>query len=372
MAVVIARSAEELERLRARWPRIGWEREEAELDYLLVRARTRPEVVAPFALVVGREAGAAGRIEERPLPARLGGRALVAPKARVLRIVEGGLVGVAAVEALRPALRGVDAVAFPPLPVGSELARAVHHFGNPLRRQPFAPVSTRRRLVLPGSFEEFLASRTRKIREGVRYDSARLEEAFAGARHVRVLRRPEDAEQLVGDLDHIGRSSYQRALGAGFSDTLEQRALARLGLERGWIRAYVLYCGKEPVAFWHCATYRGVLVLLRTGFDHDYARHRPGIYLLMRVVEDAIADPSVTVVDFGPGDAPYKRQFSNESHLEREEIVFAPTWRGLRANALRAPVLAAAAVGRRGLDPASLTRRVRLRPRRALVALRRS
>src|SRR5581483_3879282 len=303
MAVVIARSAEEFERLRARWPRIGWQREEAELDYLLLRARTQPGVIAPFALVVAREAGVAGRIEERTLPARLGDRTLVAPKARVLRIVEGGVVGVSAVKALRPVLPEVDAVAFPPLPVGSDLARAARELGGLMRRQPLAPASPRRRLVLPATFEEFLASRTRKVRDGVRHDSARLEEAFGGARHVWKLHRPEDLEQLVGALEHVAGKTYQRALGAAFADTLGERALARLGLERGWIRAYVLYCGQEPIAYWHCSTYRGTLHLLRTGFDPSYSRHRPGIYLLIRVLEDAIADPSLTVVDFGAGDA---------------------------------------------------------------------
>ncbi|HZQ04634.1 MAG TPA: GNAT family N-acetyltransferase [Gaiellaceae bacterium] len=361
MAVVIARSAEEFERLRARWPRVAWEREEAEIDWVLLRARTRPGVIAPFALVVGREAGIAGRIEERPLPARLGDRTVVAPRARVLKIVEGGVVGASAVEALRPVLREVDAVAFPPLPVGSELAGAARGLGGVLRRQPLAPASARRRLVLPASFEEFLASRTRKVRDGIRYDSARLEEAFGRARHVRTLHRPEDLEQLVGTLDLVARSTYQRAVGAGFADTLEERALARLGLERGWIRAYVLYCGQDPIAYWQCSTYRGTLFLLRTGFDRSYSRHRPGIYLLMRVLEDAIADPSIGVVDFGAGDAAYKRQLSSESSLEREELVFAPTWRGLRASAVRAPVLAGARLARRAADAARLTDGVRSR-----------
>jgi len=366
MAVAIARSTDELERLRARWGRIPWEREEAELDYLLLRARTRPEVVAPFGLVVPGDRGAAGRIEEQRLPARFGYRTVVAPKVRVLRIVDGGLVGADALDALRPLLREVDAIAFPPLPVGSELAQAAHDLGGRLRRQPFAPVTERRRLALPESFDEFLASRTRKIRSGIRHDSARLEEAFGEAAHVKVLHRPGDADQLVRDLDHVASATYQRSLGAGFADTLEQRALVRLGLERGWTRAYVLYHGKEPVAYWHCSTYRATLHLLRTGFDPAYARHRPGVYLLMRVLEDAIGDPSLSVVDFGPGEATYKRHFSSESSLERQETVFAPTWRGLRTNALRAPVLGAAQLARRTLDVSELTDQVRTRRRARL------
>ena len=48
----------------------------------------------------------------------------------------------------------------------------------------------------------------------------------------------------------------------------------------------------------------------------------------MRVIEDACADPALDVLDFGPGDAAYKQQFSNESREERNVVVFAPTFRG--------------------------------------------
>ncbi len=81
-------------------------------------------------------------------------------------------------------------------------------------------------------------------------------------------------------------------------------------------------------------------MLLRTGgFDDAYAEHRVGIYLLMRVIEDACADPSSIVLDFGPGDAAYKEQYSNESREERNVVVFAPTFRARRINATRTAIL---------------------------------
>ena len=101
------------------------------------------------------------------------------------------------------------------------------------------------------------------------------------------------------------------------------------------------------------------MLIRTTGFDARYSEQRVGLYLLMRVIEDAIADPGLTVLDFGPGDAAYKQQFSSESFCEREVVVFAPTWHGLRANALRAPVLGTALVARHLLDAAQLTDRVR-------------
>lgn len=353
----IARTATELEALRPAWEAVPWQREEAELDYLLARVRLRPEAVAPFGLLVP-GGGIAGRIEERPLPARIGYRTVVAPRLRVLRIVEGGIAGGAAVDALRPLLNEVDAIVFPALALGSELEHAARALVGPLQREPFARATARRRLVLPGSFEEFVASRSANTRWRIRRDARRVPAAL-GELTVDVIREPAQLEQLFRDAERIARSTYQRAVGAGFADTPEQRELARLGLERGWVRAYLLYRASEPVAFWLCSTYRGTMLIRMTGFDDRYAEQRIGLYLLMRVIEDAISDPHLEALDFGSGDAAYKQQFSGESWREREVVVFAPTWRAMRANVLRAPVLGAGRLARRALDATSLTDRVR-------------
>ena len=219
-------------------------------------------------------------------------------------------------------------VVLPPLRIGSDVADALQALGGPLQRQPFAATSARRRLVLPGSFEEFVASRSSNTRWRIRRDARRVPEL--GELTVTAIREPSQLEQLFRDADRVARTTYQRAVGAGFADTPEQRELARLGLEHGWVRGHLLYLDGEPIAFWLCSTYRGTMLIRQTGFDAAYAEHRVGLYLLMRVIEDAIGDPEIGVVDFGQGDAAYKQQFSSESWLERELVVFAPTFRGLR------------------------------------------
>jgi CelD/BcsL family acetyltransferase involved in cellulose biosynthesis len=353
----IARTAAELEALRPEWESVAWEREEAALDYLLARVRLRSEAVSPFGLLLN-GGGIAGRIEDRRFPARLGYRTVVAPRLRLLRIVDGGIVDANAVEALRPLLHEVDAIVFPALRVESELERAARALGGPLQRQPFARPGARRRLVLPSTFEEFVASRSANTRWRIRRDARRVPAAL-GDLSIEVIRAPAQLEQLFRDGEHVARSTYQRAVGAGFADTPEQRELAGLALERGWLRAHLLYRGGEPIAFWLCSTYAGAVLIRTTGFDARYSEQRVGLYLLMRVIEDAIADPDLTVLDFGPGDAAYKQQFSSESFSEREVVVFAPTWRGVRANAMRTPVLGTALVARHVLDAAQLTDRVR-------------
>ena len=101
-------------------------------------------------------------------------------------------------------------------------------------------------------------------------------------------------------------------------------------------------------------------MLLKTGgFDEAYEEYRVGIFLLMRVIEDACRDAALRVLDFGPGDTTYKQQFSNQSRDERNVVVYAPTFRSYRINATRTAILGPARLARGALDAARLTDRVR-------------
>jgi GNAT acetyltransferase-like protein len=373
-----ARTFEEVEQLKPAWERIPWRREEAAYDYFLERARTRPGVIAPYAIVVGSDehplAGIAGRIEAQRLKTTVGYKVVYSPRIRLLHIVDGG-IAVTDPGALTPLLDTLrralaegeaDAIAVPPLRVDSELFAAFDSLGGPLQQQRFIPAWARRRLLLPASFDEFVSSRSPNTRWRIRRDTKRLLEAMGPELTVEVLREPDQLERLVHDIDRIARSTYQRALGAGFSDTAENRALAQVGLEHGWMRAYLLYHRGQPIAYWLCLVFEDTMLIKNTGFDTAYADHRVGIYLLMRAIEDACTDPSLRVLDFGPGDAAYKQQFSNETWQERNLVIFAPTFRGLRINAIRTAILGPTQLARRALDRTRLTDRLKSQWRRRL------
>jgi Acetyltransferase (GNAT) domain len=290
---------------------------------------------------------------------------------RALQVVDGGIVGeggvlTALVGALRDALESgeADVVLLPPLELGSAPEAAFASLGGPLDRQPLIASWTRRLLQLPASFDEYLASRSHKTRKGVRQDERRLATAFGDRLSIETLREPGDLARLVTGADRVAGSAYQRGLGGGFSDTQEQRELARVGLEHGWLAGYLLCLDEAPIAYWLCSLYGGTMLLRTGGFDPAYGEHRPGIHLLMRVIEDACADPALNTLDFGPGDAAYKQQFSNASREERNHVVFAPSFRARRINATRTAILVPARAAKAALDAAGLTRRVRAQLRR--------
>jgi hypothetical protein len=342
--VKVARTWEEVEGLAAAWDAVTWATEQAERPYF---AAGGGEPLALF----GGGAALVGRVDDRRLEARVGYLRVPTPRVRVLRTV--GVVGDAA-PLLRAALAEVDVVTVPALPLDSVEYRSL----APLDGDRFTQPWTRRLLELPESFDEFLASRSRKIRAGVRYDAKKLESGIDAS--VDVVRTWSDG--LAADLETIARTTYQRRLGAGFSQ--ERAELLRVAFEHGWARAYVLRDAGRPVAFWLCAVHGDTIRLNTTGYLPDYAQYRPGIYLLLRVIEDAIADPALRTLDFGPGRSDYKRHFSSTGYEERNVVAYAPGARRVRL--ARNAAGAATVLLRRALDAVGGTQRVKTAWRRRL------
>lgn len=352
--VVVARSQAEVRELRHAWAALPVDHPHADPDFFLSVIAAREGAIRPHAVVVSEAERAVGlvvlRLEETRLPASFGYRTVYNPRVRALTLVPGGSVldetaAAAAERSLLDSLQAgeADVAVLPSLRRDSALFRSLTSSVSRARRSHFADVRTHRRLHLPGSFDEFLAARTKKVRSGVRYDAKRLEQRLGGRLRIERFDSLGDVETIFRDVVRVADLTYQRGLGASFADTPERRQLTTLALERGWFRAWVLYDEEQPIAFWQGHVYRGVYHSGTTGYDPAYGRDRVGIWLLMRVIEELCGDPGVDVLDYGFGDADYKRHFSDESWEESDLAVFAPTIRGYTVNVGRTAVMAAAA-----------------------------
>ena len=131
-------------------------------------------------------------------------------------------------------------------------------------------------------------------------------------------------------------------------------------------RCTLLYHRDKPIAYYLGSVYRRTMFLRATGFDHEYERHRVGVHLLMKAIEDLCADPAVDVLDFGPGDSELKRLFTNDGVRERNLVVFAPTLRARRINAIRTAIFGSSRLARRAADAIRLTARLKSRWKRRL------
>lgn len=303
------------------------------------------------------EAMAVARVEDIALASSVGYRNVYRPTVRSITLVHGGIAGVDSeataqglVRELRRALgRGeADVVLLPALRTDHPLYAAANAGTTGFLRER-SGASTHRRLCLPASLDEFLATKSGKTRESVRRYAKRFRKEYGDRLAVELLRRPEDAERLFSDLDAVAEKTYQRGLGVAFADTEEHRSLTLLGLDRGWFRAYVLYLDGAPIAFWPGYAYGGTFFIGTPGYDPAYAHHRVGQFLQAEMTEALCRDEEIEYLDYGFGDSEYKRRFGNESWEEADILLFAPTFKGIRVRAVRTAVASSVGLAKRVL-----------------------
>ena len=378
--IEIARTVEEVQALRPVWDLLQTPFVTSDLEFLLAYVKNTAGVIRPHAVVLRDDSGpvalVSGRVEDVRLPARLGPKTVLNPEVRSLTITYGGFMGrvddatvprlLAAVkESVEPG--EVDVIRLRMLTVGSPVHTVAMRSSPFLRRERFSTQMPHWQAEIPGSLDEFLARRSRRRRESVRRYSKRLEKTYGDEARVEVFRSRDQIDRLFADSALVHRETYQAVLGVGFSDARVQRALTELAMDRGWFRGYVLYLKGSPAAFWHGNAYKGVFGIGATGFDPAFADARPGTYLLMRVIEDLAADDAVHTLDFGFGDAEYKRHFGDERRIEQDVVLVEPRARPIALNLARTAVLGASSVARGAAERAGALGELRRRRRERLA-----
>lgn len=181
---------------------------------------------------------------------------------------------------------------------------------------------------LPASFAAYIA----KFKHKKRYNLSRQERLLrehAGGRLE--LRRIENVDQV---------RSFREAVVAVMQDSWQGRAaipeaytivddpgpfedLAR----RGLLRSYVLECGGEARAFVLGYQHRDVFHYAEIAYSETVQRFSPGTTLLYMLIQDLLMYRTPRLLNFGIGDAPYKREFGNVHFEDASMLLLNRTFR---------------------------------------------
>jgi CelD/BcsL family acetyltransferase involved in cellulose biosynthesis len=356
LAVRVARSAEDLAQLHDAWLALR----PASIDALpdvFDAVLARDEVQAPH-VVVAEDDGtpvalAVARIEERTAEARFGYATLHRTRLRTLTLVHGGTVGAeddATVEALARALVAAvdageaDAVFFHKLALDSALHRAVLRAAPARRRQRFLAVDRHWTRELPAGFDTFMSSLKR--RKHLKYYVRRLDKEYGDRLELVRLHRPEQLETLLADVEAVASRTYQRGLDAGFHAERD-REIVRAGLDAGRYNAWVLKLDGAPVAFEYGELLGGTYFLGGKGYLPELADKSLGNYVALAVLREIIGSGEARRIDFGFGDADYKRSFGDGGWDEADLTVYAGRPRPMAVNALHSAIVGADRAARR-------------------------
>jgi CelD/BcsL family acetyltransferase involved in cellulose biosynthesis len=161
-------------------------------------------------------------------------------------------------------------------------------------------------IILPGSFDEYLASLSGHDRHELRRKRRRLSEL--GSWTVRRAHEVGWEADLQAFFEFHRRAPGEKA---GFFTPSRERFFRRLAADLfllGLARLDVLDLDGEPVACTFSYDFRDTFALYNSSFRPDLARHAPGMVLVGALIEQAIAEGK-RVFDFLRGDEPYKRRF---------------------------------------------------------------
>jgi hypothetical protein len=331
---------EELETLRSYWE--SWQAHpNSDFEHFQLVCRVLPQVKEPYVVVVEDDgkplALLAGRLEQTHFSTSVGYLNLGRIPAKVLFVVYQGLlgeynevIGERLFKHLWSCLctKKVDSVVLHYLPEKSPLLGVVLSRGSAVWCEKRPVWSTHRVMDLPQEPGLILGRLKSNHRRRIRGKEKKLNASFRKTVSWRWMDRFEGLQHLCAQLEEVAKHTYQRGLGAGFFNNEEHLRRFSLFAQRGELRMQVLQIQDKIKAFWIGTVYKGVFYASETGYDPELREFEVGTLGFVKAAE-GLALEGVRKVDFGFGDAAYKKRFATQSWEEATVRLFAPTAKGL-------------------------------------------
>jgi hypothetical protein len=340
MVIKTIRSLQELESVREYWE--GWQyHPNTDFDHFKLVCKLRKEFVNPHVTVMERDGSPCAlliaRMERTCFVPSIGYFKPFQIPANVLMVLYHGSLGRVDEEIGDVLIRHLwsllttgeaDAVVFHKLPEDSPLLQALLVHG-PRRWCEKKPVwSAHWETTLsqdPGFLMRKMKSKHRAVIRKIQRD---LESAFPGRVSWRWISRFENIPEMCAQLEAVAARTYQRGLGTGFVNDEEHRQRYSLFASRGQLRIQLLEIEGKIRAFDIGIMYNDVFFASETGFDPDLREFSPGTLVMMQMADELVRERT-RKLDFGLGDASYKRTFGDRSWRETTVQLFAPTAKGL-------------------------------------------
>ncbi len=154
-----------------------------------------------------------------------------------------------------------------------------------------------------------------KTKAKFRRKARRLLEQFDGQLQVKALTSQDDMEFFIKNADLIGRKSYQYAIDVGIKDNAYWRKMLNSLVEGNFFRGYLLMNNDKPIAYSQGAIYKDYYYQFATAYDPEYRKFSPGEYLRLEFTKELIEE-KIGYIDYGYGDADYKKMFGTHSTKE--------------------------------------------------------
>lgn len=190
------------------------------------------------------------------------------------------------------------------------------------REEPFHSLS------LPDKFDDFLARFSKKKRYNLKRQVRLMEEAYNGQMRLECITQPAQIEPFLAAAEAVATGSWK-------DDQLTQ-ALVRTPANiatysdlanRGLLRSYVLRNADQAVAYALGYQFDTTYHYADIAYSGSEVNLSPGTVLLCLIVRDLVETSRLRMLNFGIGNADYKRQFGDQHTIDRSLWVLRPTFR---------------------------------------------
>lgn len=331
------RSIAEIESIRHSWV----ERQlhpNSDLDHFIAICSLRTEeVLRPHIIVVEDDTGAvlalvAAREERVDVTPSFGYFRAPPIKANVLNLIHEGIIGKLDSGSADSILQHVrsflatgecDMAFFSQVPEGDLLLTHAFRTVPWICRDGLPVWNLHWQRTLPSGQGFLLEEMRSKHRAWIRKKMRALESDFAEGVIYRKYCEFDRIPEACVEMEKVAKVTYQRGLGAGFSDDVEHRERYKLFAKRGLFRCWVLYLNGVPEAFWVGILYKTTFHSEATGYDPQLSHYELGTQMFLHMADDLVSE-GVQRIDFGLGDAPYKSRFGDHSYREGSFRLYGP------------------------------------------------
>jgi hypothetical protein len=327
-------SQEELENLREVWERLN-HNPNADIDYYKALISSSDNNVRPCILTIWENnsitALLIGRLEKRSINITIGYKTFFAFELDSLTIIYGGILGELRAEILAVFFEKINQL-FSEKVASMVFVNFVDDRGiffelverwkTKSQLMIFGDKNLHWKMQCPESMDNYYKAISYKFRKNLNRARRKLNNSQSQKVNFRNYTQKEEVDIFLELAEAIAQKSYQRGIGVGFVKSQREESLTRIAANKGWMSSYVLFVNDSPIAFERIYNYKGTLYCQDAAYDPKFRSLEAGTNLFLHIVEQACQKKEIKEIDFGFGDAEYKRRFGSTHWCERQLYMF--------------------------------------------------
>jgi len=178
------------------------------------------------------------------------------------------------------------------------------------------------------SFDHYFSSLSSNTRRNIKKCKKKITSDFSDTPELVRVTESDQVEEFLYCAQQVSQKTYQcKMLGKGLYKTEAVCASNRFAADKGWLRSYLFYIQKKPVAFIEGFQYAGTYQGWHHGSDPALSKYSIGMLLWVAALSDLYGWNKPDWFDFGSGDAFYKQKLSNTTISGVNNYLWPLTWK---------------------------------------------